>query len=302
MRRLFIKKRIREPVVTRDTHTTGSARQAGRRHLRPDPGRPSLFADFDQESVEDVDPQRIRLLSTLESQRGSRRRPHARRLPTGRTHPWLTRALMVAMGLGMLVMLLSFIQLLRRPPPAAPTQPSVALGAAPSRSGEASVDHLAQLAVKSASEAAEIIDLSPPAVGVTQTVVPTQGPATSAIGAQALAQPGSSSGQVAATPASERAAAALANEPDRTAKTAKPGVQRANTSANTITSAKRDAVSSPDDVALVEAMLAHAGPRKAPPSPTVALQQCGTGTSPQTSVCRAKVCVQHPSLPACHAP
>lgn len=299
MRRLFIKKRIREPVVTRDTHTTGSARQAGRRNLRPEPGRPSLFADFDQESVEDVDPQRIRLLSTLESQRGVRRRPHTRRLPTGRAHPWLTRALMLAMGLGMLVMLLSFIQLLRRPPPAAPTQQTVAVSAAPSRSVDASVDHLAHQAVTSASEAAEIIDLSPPAVGVKQAIAPTQGPATSTLNAQALALPAPSSAQGAATPAPVRAVAAQANEPDRTAKTAKPGVQRASTSIN---SAKRDAVSSPDDVALVEAMLAHAGPRKAPPPPTVALQQCGTGTSPQTSVCRAKVCVQHPSLPACHTP
>ena len=57
-----------------------------------------------------------------------------------------------------------------------------------------------------------------------------------------------------------------------------------------------------DDVALVEAMLAHAGPRKAPPPPTEALRQCGADSSPEASVCRARVCVQHPSLPACHTP
>lgn len=260
--------------MTRDTHTTGSARQPGRRHPRPDAGRPSLFADFDQESVEDIDPQRIRLLSTLESQRGMRRRPHARRLPTGRTHPWLTRALMVAMALGMLVMLLSFIQLLRRPPPSPAAAQAVALQA------QVNAVATARLADASETDAAEIIDMSPPAAGVTPLVLPTQEPAKPATTVQASAGP------------------VPGTEPERIARVAKPGVQRASASA----SASREPVTSQDDVALVEAMLAHAGPRKAPPSPTVALQQCGSGTSPQTSVCRAKVCVQHPSLPACHTP
>ena len=264
--------------MTRDTHTTGTARQPGRRHPRPEAGRPSLFADFDQASVEDIDPQRIRLLSTLESQRGVRGRPRARRLPTGGTHPWLTRALVVTMGLGMLVMLLSFIQLLRRAPPAAPTQAIASVSSAQSRPGDASTDPAAQRVATSATEAAEIIDMSPPAGGITQGGMPTQEPPALAASAQAVAPPAS------------------VTESERVAKAARPGVQRASSS----TRVKRDPVTSPDDVALVEAMLAHAGPRKAPPSPTVALQQCGTGTSAQTSVCRAKVCVQHPSLPACH--
>ena len=78
------------------------------------------------------------------------------------------------------------------------------------------------------------------------------------------------------------------------ARQAKPTAQR--------TGGKRDAGASHDDVALVEAMLAHAGPRKAPPPPTEALRQCGADSSPEASVCRARVCVQHPSLPACHTP
>lgn len=283
--------------MTRDTHTTGSARQPGRRPLRPEPGRPSLFADFDQESVEDIDPQRIRLLSTLESQRGVRRRPQARRLPTGRAHPWLTRALMAAMGLGMMVMLLSFIQLLRRPPAPPPAVQTASLQA------QANASTTARPAGGSATEAAEIIDMSPPAGGVTREAMLAQAPVESPANS---VQPGTSPVSVAPQnpPPSPptKSAAAPGTEPERLAKAAKPGAQRTSAQVSANANTKREPVTSQEDVALVEAMLAHAGPRKAPPSPTLALQQCGTGTSAQTSVCRAKVCVQHPSLPACHTP
>lgn len=298
MRRLFIKKRIREPVVTHDTHATGSPRQTGRRQTqRPDLGRPSLFADFDQESVEDVEPQRIRLLSTLESQRDARGRPRGRRRPTGGAHPWLTRALMTAMGLGMLVMLLSFVQLLRHPQPPLPTRAANAQLPRP-------VDQRATSALTTpsatppATEAAEIIDMAPPAGGMPQSPAqalsgPTPPAAPPLVQADAPLVP--NGGQHAASPITSRSAQSSAAEIERANRTtAKPNAQRSGI--------RRDAVTSHEDVALVEAMLAHAGPRKAPPSPSVALQQCGTGSSPETAVCRARVCVQHPSLPACHAP
>lgn len=264
--------------MTHDSHATGSPRQPGRRPTRPDLGRPSLFADFDQESVEDVEPQRVRLLSTLESQRGARARPRGQRRGTSRTRPWLTRALMVVMGLGMLVMLLSFMQLLRRPSPSLPKPPAAAAhatAAAPLSPGQhqALPEHMAAV-----SEAAEIIEVEPPAGGL---------------------QPA----MVASTPAAPRAQAVppsppkvATSEADRLAHTTTKATAARNTPV------RRDSPASPDDVALVEAMLAHAGPRRAPQPPTEALKQCGTGTSPETSVCRARICVQHPSLAACHTP
>lgn len=261
-----------------DSHATGSSRQTGRRPHRPDLGRPSLFADFDQDLVEDVEPQRIRLLSTLESQRGVRGRPRGHRRPTGRAHPWLTRSLMVLMALGMLVMLLSFIQLLRRPPPSMPVQQ--ALAAAPTvQSPVATPERLATL-----PQAAEIIDTEPPAGGHDATPVS----APPAPVAQALA-PIPEVVTDPSTPPVKRAA-----DIDRSARPVKASIAR------TAPTARRDNPASQDDVALVEAMLAHASPRKVAPSPNEALRQCGTGTSPETSVCRARVCVQHPSLPACH--
>lgn len=285
--------------MTHDTHATGSSRQSGRRHPRPDLGRPSLFADFDQASVEDVDPQRIRLLSTLESQRGVRRRPRARRLPTGRNHPWLTRALMAAMGLGMLVMLLSFIQLLRRPPPDLRTPQSMATATA--------LAHPAQLSASAsaaAPEAAEIIDMSPPAGGGAPSpamalspaspTTPPAAPLAAGVDRHA-ASPNTTAATTATTATTTEAVTKPIAAPERVSRTVKPGgTQRP--------AAQRDTGASRDDVALVEAMLAHAGPRQAPPPPTVALRQCGTDRSPQTAVCRARICVQHPSLPACHTP
>lgn len=282
-----------------DSHANASPRQPGRRPPRPDLGRPSLFADFDQDSVEDVDPQRIRLLSTLESQRGVRGRPRARRLPTGRPHPWLTRALMVLMAMGMLVMLLSFIQLLRRPPPTLPTAQAALASAGPSQSGRPSgIAPTRPTPPVTTDEAAEIIDLSPPAAGSPAAPLMASAspalppPAANALPAIAPTSSTARQDDQAATRA--RTASATVVDAERTARTAKPSPQRA--------SVKREAGASPDDVALVEAMLAHAGPRKAPPTPTAQLQQCGSGSSPETAVCRAKVCVQHPSLPACHTP
>lgn len=275
--------------MTHDSHATGSSRQPGRRTPRPDLGRPSLFADFDQESVEDIDPQRIRLLSTLESHRGARARPRSNRVPTGRHHPWLTRALMVAMGMGMLVMLMSFIQLLRRPPPELRPQQALATTAAATPLVKA-----AAAAPVAPTEAAEIIDMEPPAGGVAASPLlaaaqlgPLAATPPSAPQTVAPLQPPQQASR--AAPAATAVAAS-----EQAARQAKPTAQR--------TGGKRDAGASHDDVALVEAMLAHAGPRKAPPSPTEALRQCGADSSPEASVCRARVCVQHPSLPACHTP
>ena len=85
---------------------------------------------------------------------------------------------MVAMGLGMLVMLLSFIQLLRRSPPA--LQPPQAIAAAVSPAPLSSRAN----APLAPAEAAEIIDMSPPAGGAQGTAVapsPSTSPVATAV-------------------------------------------------------------------------------------------------------------------------
>jgi hypothetical protein len=283
----------------------------GRRHPRPDLGRPSLFADFDQASVEDIEPQRIRLLSTLESQRGVRSRARAGRLQMGRNRAWLTRVLMVVMGLGMLVMLLSFIQLIRRPPPSVEVTQAIATDTTVPRpaSQVASVHGTADLTAP--VEAAEIIDMSPPAAGSARGAVLAlpqhaspgsidvsaagMASSNSAPAAPLVSQSAPPSAHAMTSVDAPRPTVASATGPERSGrKAAHLGERGRNT--------QPEAGASHEDVALVEAMLAHAGPRQAPPSPTAALQRCGAGNAPEVAVCRARICVQHPSLPACHAP
>jgi hypothetical protein len=196
----------------------------------------------------------------------------------------------------MLVMLLSFIQLLRRPPPALPTAQTALASVTPAQASRTGTTAPVSATLPpTQGDAAEIIDLSPPAAG-SPTAPPVTStspvPAANALPASASIASTGREGDQAANRA--RTASPPVVEAERTARTAKPSPPR--------TSAKREAGASQDDVALVEAMLAHAGPRKAPPAPTAQLQQCGSGSSPETAVCRAKVCVQHPSLPACHTP
>lgn len=55
-----------------------------------------------------------------------------------------------------------------------------------------------------------------------------------------------------------------------------------------------------DDVALLEAMMEHAGRRRAPTSATEALQACSTLQGTEAAACRARACVQHPTATPCH--
>lgn len=55
-----------------------------------------------------------------------------------------------------------------------------------------------------------------------------------------------------------------------------------------------------DDVALLEAMFAHAGPRKVPTSAADDLRKrCGALSGDAANACRAKVCAQHPKSQLC---
>lgn len=262
--------------MTHDTHANGSHRPSGRRSTRPQLGRPSLFADFDQPSIADVEPQRIRLLSTLESQRGVSQRARPRRTARGGNHPWLNRVLVAAMALGMLVMLLSFIQLLRKPPAGLPASAMAGTTAVAGTHAEP----VPPSTIEPLGAAAEIVDVAPPAAGPHASQDASPDASTAADEALAM------SPTLARTPS--------VVPPERALRTEKPAPPRPN--------AKRDASASPDDVALVEAMLAHAGPRKAPPATASALRQCGTDSSPETALCRARICGQHATLPGCQAP
>lgn len=280
--------------------TPRGARQRGHSPLE----RPSLFAEFDQDHVEDIEPQRVRLLSTLESQRGRSRRPRHKRVASGTSSAWTTRALVVVMGMGMLVVLLSFIEVLRRPPPAfvSPTTPT--MPATPTATTTPKAPPPIDI------QAAEIIDTAPPAA-----------PALSATPAPPAA----------ATPPTATLLATAAADVARL--NAEPTGRKAPREAERRES--RESRPRSDDVALLEAMFTHTGqtnqtsqtgslrntpaanrktagpssastrasdaaPTGTPASATEALRQCGAASSADAAVCRARVCVQHPTTPACH--
>lgn len=92
--------------------------------------RPSLFAGMEDDDVDDVDADRVRLLSTLTSRGDGQAR--GRRAGAGRAgrssrsglpgeraaslaSPWWSRALFAAMALGAIAVLYSFVQVVRQP-------------------------------------------------------------------------------------------------------------------------------------------------------------------------------------------
>lgn len=92
--------------------------------------RPSLFAGMEDDDVDDVDADRVRLLSTLSSRGDGQAR--GRRAGAGRAgrssrsglpgeraaslaSPWWSRALFAAMALGAIAVLYSFVQVVRQP-------------------------------------------------------------------------------------------------------------------------------------------------------------------------------------------
>ncbi len=95
-------------------------------------------------------------------------------------------------------------------------------------------------------------------------------------------------------------------------KTAAPAAASADAQADAGSTVRRRAVAvraKDDDVALLEAVLAHSATRQAQPpepsadpdAPAIALARCAAlGGGGAAATCRAAVCVEHPTLAACH--
>ena len=274
--------------MSHDDEDTASPRHGARKRAPVGLERPSLFADFDQDEVEDIEPQRVRLLSALESQRGRTPRPRSRRTPTQSRSPWATRGLMIAMGLGVLIVLISFIEVLRRPPP--PRALPQVQSQVPSNANATAATHAATNSAMNA--AAEIIEIDAPGAG---------SPArTNTVEAPPIATPPAPPvHKMLSTAAADVARLNADPSPPSSART--PATKREGKES-------RDTRSRNDDVALLEAMFAHSGTRRvatspaSPPAPSTAdaLRQCGSASSADAAVCRARVCVQNPTAAACH--
>lgn len=309
------------------TRQTGPQGQAGRLE------RPSLFAGMEDDDVDDVDADRVRLLSTLSSRGGAKagrgRRDAGRGgRATGRgragsretlwASPWWSRALFGAMALGAVAVLYSFVQVVRQPHAMSaqaratavvatdlnalpPTAAGADLPAA--RAASASAEASAAASFQDvASMASARIELVPPkAIAATSPASPAVADASPqpvqvdrhAPHAQQAQQAQQARQAQAALVARAAADAARLNAPTS-----------AVTPPATRSPAAREASArtrNNEDVALLEAMMKHASARRAPPSSVEALQACAALQGADAAVCKAKACVQHPTAAQCHS-
>ncbi|TDP85749.1 hypothetical protein EV672_10298 [Aquabacterium commune] len=284
------------------TRQTGPQGQAGRLE------RPSLFAGMEDDDVDDVDADRVRLLSTLSSRGGAKagrgRRDAGRGgRATGRgragsrealwASPWWSRALFGAMALGAVAVLYSFVQVVRQPHAMSARARAAAVvttelnALAPTAAGadmpaaSARIELVPPKAIAAASPASPAVaDASPQPVQVDRQAPHAQ-QAQQAQQAQAALV-----ARAAADAARLNAPTSAVTPPAARPPTAREANGRTRTN---------------EDVALLEAMMKHASARRAPPSSVEALQACAALQGADAAVCRAKACVQHPTAPACHS-
>lgn len=275
--------------------------------------------------------QQVHILSTLESaRRPAAQAPSKRRKPRPSTGPilgnWQVKVLIGLMAAGIVSLMTAFVLLLldkSETQGAAPSQvvaievdrhnPLAALVAAPTHSGAMSkpgepvapTGQAAQTAQTAQTVQAAVIEELPagPLAALGQPAAVTPKAATAALLPSPL-----STEQAQGMPATQTMAIVAAHVPAHTQPAA---AQRDSTAAPAARSSQLDDKPAPkrpprsagdDDVALLEAVLAHSATRQPPTTVPVAeeIQQCAKLGGAAAATCRARICVQHPTTPACH--
>ncbi|MFT3856099.1 MAG: hypothetical protein QM742_00795 [Aquabacterium sp.] len=329
----------RHITVRRVKPAAGSSRE------RPSFDRPSLFAQYDNADVEDADIQRVHILSTLESERrspqkGPKPRPQSSTRDGGGLGNWQARALVTLMGVGIVALMAAFALLVadhtqapqpplaqagnaappaRKPIPADTRNPLAALATHPApppaplppQEQAAVIENLpldpmppvtAPLAHQPAAQALAdkaMREVDP--VARAREAIP---PDTLAAMPSLTPVPNRRVGKPDVPPATPAGLAPLVSNPAMVVVSDKAPPKPAAAAA--ATQPKRPRADKDDDVALLEAVMAHSGARKPPPpSPAPlsvkdALQRCAPLTGGAAATCQARICVQHPSAPECH--
>lgn len=323
------------PLLRTPAHAPGPrGRKPGRPPLAARLERPSLFAGMEEDDVDELDADRVGLLSTL-APRGRERskagRPGApRKLRTrGRgelwASPWWGRALFTLMALGAIAVLYSFVQVVQQPHAMsararAASQPTGASDAARAALAAAHDLHALEATAAGAdTTTAQPLPASPASAGTSPDaslqdlattasarieVVPAAAPTPRAV-------PLPTTPAEAPSPTTEVRPQARQTAPTQAALVARAAADAARLNAPSAAlpqptaraAAVREATARSrgnDDVALLEAMMKHASARRAPPSSMEALQTCAALQGADAAVCRAKACVQHPTAPQCH--
>lgn len=316
-------------------------RQSARHHMlrkpsRPSLDRPSLFTDTEnQDSVLDDDLQRVRILSTLESARRPQRHAssQSRRAQRKGNAAWQAKVLIGLMGAGILALLGGFVLVVmdghsqtarmeeamrvqvytsgdgqnlpasnpaQQAAPVAGTAPSgnplAALGPRPA--GAARADQPFELSLAASAAQPAVIEN----VSSAQASAPKEAPAAPAIRVTLPTLPANSWPKPAPTAQSDTAAVAPLKQAPTSGVPPQAAGNGASARAGHNASRANQHTRTDEDVALLEAMFAHTGPRKKP-AVNVSEQlktQCGGLAGASAATCRARICVQNPSAAECH--
>lgn len=260
--------------------------------------RPSLFFGMEEDQVDDVDTDRVRLLPS----EGRHRKRPSTRPRTDRTTatawwsaPGWGRALVALMGLGAVAVLYSFVQVISQPhamsaqaraQAKAQAQATVALEVLPPTAAGPSGLQVTGDRVGSAAS-----DPAPARIETSPTLA--NAPVVEAEPAPRQATP------TAAASADPDARHLVARAAADAVRLNAPAAAPLRPVGSTADAAQRPRAN--EDVALLEAMMRHASARKAPTSASEALQGCARLQGPEAAVCKAKACVQHPTAPQCHS-
>lgn len=297
--------------MSHDDNAKGlTANPAPRTRQTSSPGRlerPSLFFGMEDEQVDEVDTDRVRLLPYKDRGRGKagarqRTRGHAASASSWWASPGWGRALVALMGLGAMAVLYSFVQVVSQPH-------------AMSAQARAQAKAQAQTQTHAQAQATVALDALPPTAagpgGVTAAPVSVDStashpaparietsavvPSATAIAAEPAPRQAASAALSSASPEARHVVARAAADAIRLNAPAAAPLRPVGTRSDVAPRPRAN-----EDVALLEAMMRHASARKAPPSASEALQGCARLQGPEAAVCKARACVQHPTAMQCH--
>lgn len=272
---------------------TSAAGQRPSRATRPSLDRPSLFAGMEDDHSDPAAAKRVRILSTLEAPRTASRKGGLRPPASAHRSPGRSWALWALMGGGLVCAAGGlWLSSMADEPDPAPRQaiaravaPAASVGTTPAASAPTVTS--AARAMHPDAPLTALIESSPPGAPAS---VPMQAPAPAAAEASA-ADTANPLALLSTTPASSpsRAKAQAASIPvsPKLSKVSKAPPGKGKTGPS-------------DDVALLEAMFAHAGHRKPPRSASEELERrCGPLNGAEARACRTKVCKRYPDARVC---
>ena len=284
------------------TRKPGTQAHAGRLE------RPSLFAGMEDDDVDDIEADRVRLLSTLASRGRSQARsgrwdagragrtPGRERPGSGLTlwaSPWWGRALFTAMALGACVVLYSFVQVVRQPHAmSAQARAAVHAPGASGASGASAATSPAQAAVTASGD----LDALPPTAAGADIAPPhaTSAEASDAASFQDVAA--TASARIEVVP--PMATAPLVP----TATPAQPPAVTADPSHKAVQAAQADRQAQQAQSALVARAAADAARLNAPPSASAqpparpaAVREAGARTRASEDVALLEAMMKHAS-------